>query len=327
MKKFLSLLLVLVFSFGLLTSCITEDNSNSENSNSFSNQSNLDNNITDVENKTKVKVSVLNGTTGFGMAYLMSINEEGTAANDYEFKVETDASNIVSGLIAGDIDMAALPTNAAANVYNKSNGNVQIIAINTLGVLYLLEKGNQISSIDDLKNTDKKIYVPAQNPRYITEYILTSNGISADRIDSVTYSTPASLQAAVVSGQVDLAVLPQPVVTAAITGATKAGFSYTTALDLTSEWNKIPGSEKLVQGCMVVRKEFAIKNNNAVIAFLDEYEDSINYLNENPKNASDLIVKYNIFANATIAEKAVPLCNVTFMKGQEMKSCMYSFHY
>lgn len=336
MKKLLSLLLVLILSFGVLASCGTSDepqsgstsdtvagdSSNTANSSNADENEDTTNNNTD---KTSIKLSVLNGTTGFGMAYLMSLDENGTAKNDYEFKVETDASNIVSGLIGGSIDMAALPTNAAANVYNISGGKVQILAINTLGVLYLLEKGNEIGSIEDLKKSDKKIYVPAQNPRFITEYILTSNGISADRLDSTTYSTPAALQTAVVAGQVELAVLPQPVVTAAIASAKSSGITYRSALNLTAEWDKIPGSEKLVQGCLVVRKEFAQNNKNAINDFLTEYESSIKYLNDNPKDAAVLIEKYKIFAKAAIAEKAIPACNVTFMKGNEMKSAMSAF--
>ena len=346
MKKLLSLLLVFILSLGIITACSDNDttgsstndsgNSSVNNDSSATNSSSNDNNITtpspdendnggNATEKTQIKISVLNGTTGFGMAHLMSLNENNKSANDYKFKVETDASIIVAGLLSGSIDMAALPTNAAANVYNKSNGNVQVLAINTLGVLYLLEKDDQISSIDDLKNTNKKIYVPAQNPRFITEYILAANGVSDDRIDSTTYSTPAALQQAVIAGQVDLAVLPQPVVTAAIAGAKKAGFSYSVALDLTEEWNKIPGSEQLVQGCLVVRKDFATKYKKAINRFLTEYEASINFINKNPKEASELVVKYNIFANASVAEKAIPSCNITFMKGEKMKSSMSAF--
>lgn len=272
--------------------------------------------------KTNIKVAVLNGTTGFGMAKLMEDNANGTSSNNYEFSVETDASNIISSLIAGTVDIAALPTNAAANVYNKSNGKVQVLAINTLGVLYLLEKDDQISSINDLNG--KTIYVPAQNPTFITKYILTSNNINAT-IDSTTYSTPEALKNAVVAGQVDLAVLPQPVVTAAIAGAKQGNKNYSVALDLTEEWNKIPNSKQLVQGCVVVRTEFANNNKEAVNAFLDEYEKSINYLNDNPNETAELIVKYNIFANANVASKAIPACNIKFMKGEEMKSSMSAF--
>jgi NitT/TauT family transport system substrate-binding protein len=197
-----------------------------------------------------------------------------------------------------------------------------VLAINTLGVLYVVSKDNQISSLSDLNG--KTIYVPSQNPTFITKHIIDSNGIDAT-IDSTTYSTPAALQAAVVAGQVDIAVLPQPVVTAAIAGAKKANFNYAISLDLTEEWDKIPNSEKLVQGCIVVRKGFAEKNRGAVNAFLDEYEASINYLNENPTEAAALIAKHGIFANAAVAEKAIPNCNVAFMKGQEMKEAMSAF--
>ncbi len=308
MKKILSLLLVTLTIFGVMLAFGSCGNGGGTNGGETQ--------------KTNVKISVLNGTTGFGAAKLMEDDANGASANDYEFKVETDATNIISALMSGTVDMAALPTNAAANVYNKTNGQVQVLAINTLGVLYLIEKDDQISSINDLNG--KTIYVPAQNPTFITKHIIDSNGIKAT-IDSTTYSTPAALQAAVVAGQVDLAVLPQPVVTAAIAGAKKANNNYSIALNLTEEWDKIPNSEELVQGCIVVRKEFAQKNKGAVEWFLNEYEASINYLNENPKDAAALIQKYGIFANASVAEAAIPKCNVVFMKGEEMKSAMSAF--
>ena len=298
MKKFLSILLILILSLGILASC------------------------GETKEKTTIKVSVLNGTTGFGMAHLMEQNEQGNASNNYEFKVETDATNIVSGLIAGTIDMAALPTNAAANVYNKSGGKVQVLAINTLGVLYLAQKDGSISSIQDLAG--KTIYVPAQNPYFIAKHIFNSNNINVT-LDSTTYSTPDALKSAVIAGQVEFAILPQPVITAAISGAKKSNINYNISLDLTEEWNKIPGSQDLVQGCIVVRKEFAEQNKDVINAFLSEYEASINYLNSNAKEASELIVKFGIFANAAVAEKAIPSCNVTFMKGEKMKSAMSAF--
>lgn len=310
MKKTLSLILTVIMLFGITFSFAACNRNNDDIEGDTSSE------------KTNIKLSVLNGTTGFGMAKLMEDDKNSLSDNDYEFNVETDATNIISALIAGTIDMAALPTNAAANVYNKTNGQVQVLAINTLGVLYLIEKDDQISSIQDLNG--KTIYVPAQNPTFITKHILNSNGINAT-IDSSTYDTPAALQAAVASGQVDLAVLPQPVLTAAMAGAKKANINYNIALDLTEEWNKIPNSEKLVQGCIVVRKDFAEANEGAIDAFLTEYENSINYLNDNPAEASALIVKFGIFANASVAETAIPKCNIAFMKGEEMKSAMGAF--
>ena len=156
-----------------------------------------------------VRITTLNGTTGFGMAKLMhdaSVNE---TENNYTFNVVSDATNIVAGLINGSIDIAALPTNAASNVYNKANGSVQILAINTLGVLYALDKTGEINSISDLEG--KTIYCPTQNPSFILEYILKANNINAT-INSTDFSTPAALRTAVIAGRVDIAILPEPMV-------------------------------------------------------------------------------------------------------------------
>ncbi|MBQ8392667.1 MAG: ABC transporter substrate-binding protein [Clostridia bacterium] len=274
------------------------------------------------ENKTdgEINVATLNGTTGFGMAQLMKESSLGNTSNKYNFSVESDPSVVMAGLINGNIDIAALPTNAAANVYSKTNGNVQIIAINTLGVLYVLTNGVEINSISDLEG--KTIYCPSQNPTFITKYIIKENNLENKvTIDSTTYATPDALRTAVIAGQVEIAVLPEPMVT--IVKANNSNIKV--ALDLTSEWNKVSDGKQLVQGCVVVRKEFADQYPGSVNEFLKDYEESINYINENPANGASYIKEFNIFANENVAKNAIPKCNIAYMDGDEMKEAMDNF--
>lgn len=272
------------------------------------------------ESAEEVKVATLNGTTGFGMAPLMKESSLGNTDNKYTFSVETDPSVVMAGLINGTIDIAALPTNAAANLYNKTNGGVQIIAINTLGVLYLLTNGVTVNSIADLEG--KTVYCPAQNPTFITKYIIKENGL-ADKVtvDSTTYATPDALRAAVIAGEVDIAILPEPMVTIVKSNNTNVKV----ALDLTVEWNKVSDGKPLVQGCVVVRKDFAEKYPGSVKKFLEEYKDSIEFVNENPEEAASYIKEFNIFANDKVAKNAIPKCNIAYMDGNEMKTAMKAF--
>lgn len=165
-----------------------------------------------------VRVYTLNGTTGFGMAKLMDDAKNGNTAQKYAFEVKSDASDVTSALINGSVDIAALPTNAAANVYNKTEGGVRILAVNTLGCLYLLTNQNAtVTSFADLKG--KTVYVPAQNPTFIFTYLCQQNGLEIGKdiiIDSTSYAQPANLRDAVASGAVDIAVLPEPMVTVAM---------------------------------------------------------------------------------------------------------------
>lgn len=170
-----------------------------------------------------INVSVLSGTTGFGMAQMMQSAADGGSALNCNFTVETDAANITAALIKGTVDIAALPTNAAATLYNKTQGKVQLLAINTRGVLYLLDNGNGIESFADLKG--KTVYVPAQNPTFIFKYLCEQNGLTVgtegdvDVIISNKFAAPAELQQNVAAGTVTLAVLPEPMVTIALTAA------------------------------------------------------------------------------------------------------------
>ena len=264
-------------------------------------------------------VMVLNGTTGFGMANLMDAAINGETALEYSFSVETDASNIVAALVNGSVDIAALPTNAAATVYNKTQGKVQVLALNTLGVLYLVTDGSvTVESMADLEGMT--VYAPAQNPSFIFQNIVQANGLENVTIDN-TYAQPADLNTAVAAGEVSVAVLPEPMVTV----AKSKNPDLKVALDLTQEWDAVCQPGSLVQGCVVVRKEFAEANPEAIKAFLSEYEASIDALTTDVEGTAAKIEAHEIFTKAAVAAKAIPNCNVCFIAGAEMKAALAEF--
>lgn len=269
-----------------------------------------------------VNVMVLNGTTGFGMAGLISESEAGNAALNYTFSVETDASNITAALVNGTADIGALPTNAAAALYNKTGGKVQILALNTLGVLYLVTDGSEeITSLEDLRG--KTVYAPAQNPTFIFQALCEKNGLAVGTditIDN-TYAQPADLNTAVSAGEVSIAVLPEPMVTV----ARSANDQLVVALDLTEEWDKVMEPGSLVQGCVVVRTEFAAEHPAEVARFLEEYQASVDLLTTDVASAAQKIEETAVFAKAAVAQKAIPNCNVCFITGEEMQSAMAEF--
>ena len=272
-----------------------------------------------LDNTLPIRVSVLNGTTGFGIAKLMSDHKNGNAALNYSFAVETDAANINAGLIKGEIDIAALPTNAASNLYNKTNGEITVLALNTLGVLYVVENGSTVKSLADLEG--KTVYCPAQNPAFIFEAICRASGVNVT-IDT-TYAQPAALMSVMAESQEGmLAVLPQPVLTVAMS----KNQNLTVALDLTAEWKNAVGSDSLVQGCIVVRNEFLSAHPNEVVKFLEEYKASIEFVNQNPTEASEMVVELGIYTGAAaVAAKAIPSCNIVYMDGNAMKTALSAF--
>ena len=266
-----------------------------------------------------INVMVLNGTTGFGMANLMDAAAKGEAAQEYNFTVETDASNIVAALANGSTDIAALPTNAAAAVYNKTQGKVQVLALNTLGVLYLVTDSSvTVESVADLAG--QTVYAPAQNPSFIFQHIVDANGVENVTIDN-TYAQPADLNTAVASGEVSIAVLPEPMVTV----AKSKNPDLVVALDLTAEWDKVSEPGSLVQGCVVIRRDFVAQNISAVQTFLGEYGASIEALTTDVEGTAAKIEANGIFTKAAVAAKAIPNCNVCFITDTEMQAALSQF--
>ena len=312
--RLLSLALAVVLLFSM-TSCFFFEDKNNDN--------------TTPNTTPTINVYTLNGTTGFGMAKLMNDAKTNKTTEKYNFSVQTDASTVTSALLNGSADIAALPTNAAANIYNKSEGGVVVLAVNTLGCLYLLTNQNAtVTSFEDLRG--KTVYVPAQNPTFIFTYLCKQNGLNVGTditINSTTYAQPAALKDAVAAGAVDIAVLPEPMVTIAINAAKSAnnGTVITNAMDLTAAWNKVSPEGSLVQGCVVVRRAFLEQHPEAVENFLKEYKASIEYLSTDVDSAAQMIVDNGIFTNAGVAKKALPNCNVCFLDGTTMKSAMETY--
>ena len=273
----------------------------------------------------EMSVAALKGPTGIGMVKLMQDSDAGTTTNKYSFQVFDSPDNVVASVSKGDVQVAAVPVNVASTLYQKTSGKIQVAAINTLGTLFLLENGDSIQSVADLKG--KTIYVSGQGatPEYVLDYILTSNGIDPDKdVDVQFVADHATLATMMVAGEADIALLPQPNVTTVLTQAQDVRI----ALDLTKVWddtNKANGKEgRLSMGCIIVNKEFAEQNKAAFNKFLDEYKASVEYVtNEtNLDAAAQLCETYGIIPKAAVAKKAIPDCNITYIEGAEMKQNM-----
>ncbi|MBO4326793.1 MAG: ABC transporter substrate-binding protein [Clostridia bacterium] len=277
-------------------------------------------NSTEPEDDYVLKVGALSGPTGMGMAKLISDTKEGgKSAGKYEITIYSSPDEIRAALISGTLDVAALPVNLAAVINTKTEGKYKVAAVNTLGVLYVLEAGNTINSIADLAG--KKLYATGQasTPEYILNYILEKNGL--DNVE-VEYKTEHSeLAALLISGQATLGMLPEPMVTNALS----KNENLRIALNLTEEWKKVSDGEA-VQGCISVSTDVISSHKAVLDSFLDEYKASVEFVNANPDEASKMIADAGIVAAEAVARKALPNCNIVYIDGNEMVSILTEFY-
>ena len=274
--------------------------------------------------KTKVNLAALSGPTALGMLELLEQNEKGEAANDYQVTLATAPDEVVAKVVSGELDIAAVPTNVAATLYNKTQGGVQLAALNTMGVLYIVEAGESIQSVADLKG--KTIYSTGQGstPEYALNLVLEKNGLTVGEDVTVVYKTDNSeIAPLLASGEAQVALLPQPFVTS-VMGQDE---TLRVALDMTEEWDKATdGASGLTMGCVVVRTEFAQQNKEALDLFLDEYERSVQTVTsaEGLEHAAQLAEQYNI-VKAPVARKAIPARNIVFVQGEQMQQIAGGF--
>ena len=269
------------------------------------------------ENDTPAHYSIaaLKGPTAMGLVKLMRDSESGeTSGNDYTFTLAGSADEVTPALIKGELDMACVPANLAAVLYNKTEGEIEVLAVNTLGVLYIVENGESVQSMADLKGKTIVAAGKGSTPEYALRYLLAENGIDPDSDVTIDWKSEHSeCVAALASGQATIALLPQPFVTVAqgkIEGLRMA-------LDLTKEWDALDNGSSLITGVIVARRAVVEENPAAVNEFLKKYAASVDWVNANTADAAALIGEYSI-VDAAVAEKALPYCNIVCLTGADL---------
>ena len=300
-KSIVSLLLALTLALSL-TACGSQANTEPEQPD-------------DTPTTAEVNLYVLSGPTGIGAMNLWAAADAGETENTYHI------TEVVAAISKGEADIAAVATNMAAALYNKTEGGVTVLAVNTLGVLSLLGNGQEAASIADLAG--KTIYAPGQgaNPEYILRYVLTGNGLDPDKDVTIQFVGEGSELLTVWQSDPDAVILaPQPVATSILMQNENAAKLF----DMTEEWSKISGNQ-LMMGCVIVRNAFLQENPGAVELFLKEYAASIEKAQTDVEGTAALCEQYGLIPKAALAQKAIPSCGLAFVTGAEMKTDLSAY--
>lgn len=266
------------------------------------------------ETKT-VNLFVLSGPTGIGSLNLWDRADKGQTELKYNVTLTASNDEIVAAVSNGTADIAAVATNLASSLYNKTNGKISVLAVNTASVLSLLSK-QDIKSVSDLKG--KTLYTIGQgaNPEYILNYILKGNGLDPKSDLDINFLGDGSELLTVWSKNPDDVIMaPQPVATSLLLSNPETK----KVLDMGNEWEKISKGSALVMGCVIANNNFIKNNPNAVKTFLKEYEDSVNAAKSDIDTTALLCEQKGIIPKAAVAKKSIPECGITFISGKEMK--------
>lgn len=274
-----------------------------------------------------IHLGLLSGPTGMGAAKMLADNDEAYAQVEagtyeggtllrYEVTLGSDPANdIVPRLTNGELDIAAIPTNLAATLYNRTDGGIKLLALNTLGVLHILENGDTVNSLADLEG--RTLYATGQgsNPEYVLNYLLEANGLDPAADVDIQWLASEELTARMASGDIDLCMLPVP----AATTVMMQNSDVRDAIDLNDAWTESGAQGTFTMGCLVARTEWLEGNSELVPGILEEYAASIDYANSNPEEAAALIEQYGIVPKAAVAQAAIPQANMVCVTGEDMK--------
>lgn len=269
---------------------------------------------------TTIRVGSLKGPTTMGLVNLMKASDEERSQGKYEFTMASDPSEIVASIASGDLDIALVPANLAATLYNKTKGGVSVLDINTLGVLYCVTADESITSVKDLSGKTVLTTGQGATPEYAMNYLLDANGVADCTLEF--HSEASEIAALLKEDPNRIAVLPQPFVTA----AEAQNDQLKTAFSLTDEWDKVTDNgSRFLTGATIVRKAFLEEHPDAAAVFLREQEASADEANTNVGGTAALVAEYGIIEKAPIAQKALPYCNIVCITGEDMKTALSGY--
>jgi NitT/TauT family transport system substrate-binding protein len=305
-KLFFALMLILVITAAMLTGCGPKAETPAATE--------------PIALEAPIRIAALKGPTGMGLVYLMGGPDE---ARPYEISLFGAPDEIVGKIVTGEVDLAAVPTNLAASLYNKTEGGVRYIATNTLGVLYVLTSNPEIDSFEDLKGKTIGISGQGSTAEFIFRHLLTENGIDPDKDVVLDFSLQhAELTALLTAGKVEVAVLPQPFVTTAMMNSEALSI----AIDLSEAWADVHGADVVLpMGGLIARTEYLEAHPEALERFLTDYTASVEKVNADPKAASLLVEQFEILPKAAIAERAIPLSNIVYFSAADSKVFLTRF--
>lgn len=273
------------------------------------------------DDTTMAMVGVLKGPTAIGTSFMNSWADKALTDQDYVFTMETSADELLPQIIKGEIDIALVPANVASVLYNKTEGQISVIDINTLGVLYMVSGDDSIKAPADLAG--KTVYLTGKGttPDYVLHNILEANGLSESDVTLEYKSEPTEVAAILSQDNEAIGLLPQPFVTVACS----QNEALSVVMDLTEQWDAVNKDSRLVTGVTVVRNEFLEEHPNAVKSFLSDHEKSVDMVHEDNEMAAKLAVEYGIIEKEPLALKAIPQCNIVCIQGEEMKNALSGY--
>lgn len=316
MKKKIAFLLAAVMTCSMLAACGEGTASASKSKSTQSETGTPVPDPTATETPQTVRVGSMKGPTTMGLLHLQKEAEEGNAGQSYEFSMVTAADELVADVAGDKVDIALVPANMASVLYNKTKGEITVLDINTLGVLYIVSSDDSLKSIPDLKGRTLYLTGKGTTPDFAIQYLLSQNGLTTEDV-TLQYKSEATEVASVLSEQPDaVGLLPQPFVTVAC----QQNENLKIALDLTKEWDKVSEGSSLVTGVTIVKNTFLEEHPDMVKTFMEEHKDSSAYANENVEETAQAVAAAGIIEKAPIAAKAIPYCNITYIDGDDMKT-------
>lgn len=268
-----------------------------------------------------LEVAALNGPTGIGMVQMLEEMEDAENPK-YNIVLYQSPDEIVGKVVSGELDIACVPSNLGAVLYNKTEGGIKLLGMNTLGVLYIVENGQTVQNIEDLKGKTILSSGKDSTPEFVLNYILNEAGLVPGEDVTVEFmGNHSDIASKLMAEEGTIALLPEPFVTTVLAKDENIRM----AIDVNEAWNNLNQMD-LPMGIIVANANVVKDNAKGIEAFLEDYEASVKFVDENLEDAAALVEKFGIVPNAALAKVAIPKCNIVYRDSSDSEDSLNKFY-
>lgn len=255
---------------------------------------------------------------GFVKAMEPGINPQVRLGDTVQYTFEADEEAMYAQLLEGKADMAVVPAETAAKLYREGAG-YQLAAVNTGGYLYLLSADESINAVSDLRGKAVTIVGEGSAADVVFRHLLTQAGIDPDNDLTLTYAESAETAMENVTNS-GLILLSEPWVTDLL----DENNDFSIALDIREEWMRANG-EGVPLTCLIVKKEIPVDRAEEWDLFVADYQDSIEWINNNPAETAELLDKHEIGITKEQAEGVISRSNLEYLDATKAKSAVEKY--
>lgn len=243
-----------------------------------------------------------------GLIHLLANDGLAELADEVEFILWSNPDQLRALALNGKVDFIAMPTNVAANLYNRG-APLKLLNISQWGALWMISRDPNMKTLADFKGQEIAIPFRADMPDIVFTHLAERQGLTPNKDFKLNYTaTPMDAMQLLIMRRIDHALLSEPAVSMALRKTKSFPVSLIApelhrSVNLQQEWSRVMGTEARIPQAGIAVMGNKADNPQLVARFEEAYAQATRWCQENQqKCAEEVAAKIPMLSAEAVAD-------------------------